>query len=160
MSLSPLLLADFEPTCVVELGRARADDAPAELEDLRGARNVRLSDRGELVRDPRALAAALDSAAPFDVVIDHASDDPAITVALFELIFGRLSAEGLYVIDGSVEPDLLLDLMLGSVGSPSLVDCVGYAPPLVVVRRGREGPSRHPVALGDLRSDPYGVVSR
>ncbi len=159
MQLSPLLLDDVDPTCLVEIGNDSGEPhwvVPVELAEVPV---VPLEDRAGLVEHPERLAAVVEDAGSFAVVVDHARDD-ASAMHLFEVIFGRLAPGGLYVVHGDLPSGVVLDLMLASVVSPAIVDSVAFIDSCVVIRRGGAPVTADRVDVSALRSDPYGIASR
>ena len=155
------LLGDFEPQCVVELGRTGLDAEWARPAGLEGSSVVLLDDRAGLAAQPARLAAELDGlVAPVDVFVDHATADVRLTVRVLEVALGRLAPGGAYVVHGVLPSDVVLDLVFASVMSPELIDGVSVLPTLVVIRRGSAEPSPVSVRLDDLRSDPFEVIPR
>ena len=155
------LLGDLEPHSLVELGRPDPDRDWVRPESLAAAQVVQLDDRDGLVANPDRLAAQLDAVgAPVDVLIDHATDDAAATLRIFEVAFARLASGGVHVVLGPLRSDVVLDLMLVSLVRPELIDGVTVMPSMVVIHRGAADPEPTLVRLADLRSDPFGVVVR
>jgi hypothetical protein len=161
MDLPATIIGDFEPECLVVIGRNRGAPPWVPPAAFANARVVRIEDRDRAVAYPEQLALDLDSVGQFDVVVDveHSIGELGATMQIFEITFGRLDPDGIYIVHGSLPSVTVLDLMLASVASPAVVDSVCLDPDYVVVRRGPAA-SRPKVRLGDLRSDPFGVASR
>jgi hypothetical protein len=162
MDLCTLLLADPPPARGVDIGPraegARMSWPPALTADQWCV----LSDRDALVRDPRPLVAALEVPdEPVGLVIDHAtSDATAAALRLFEVSFARLAPGGLHVIVGGLSASSTMELMLVSVARPELVAGVTAMPEITIVQRGPWPSVPESLVFDDLRSDPFGIVSR
>jgi hypothetical protein len=156
--LSPIL-ADRRPRGVLELGRDRVDGPWSATPDLVDARIVEAPD-GDATAALERVAQLDAERVPLDLVIDHCADEADTVTRAFEMLFGRMHPSGLYVMEGSLSFDTVMELMLATVTSPELVDRVEMTSGCLVLERGSRPPSPEPVSLRDITSDPFSVIAR
>jgi hypothetical protein len=159
---SPFPALDAPPMARgIEIGRPVDDGAQQPAEVPHVDEWQRFPDRDLVLRDPSVLRTSLEApGAPVDVVVDHATDDVGAAVFVFETVFARLAPGALHVIDHPASAALVMDLMLLSVSRPELVRAVTATATAVVVHRGPWPPVAQSVSLDDIRSDPFGIVTR
>lgn len=119
---------------------------------------VRAPDAGE---DDAARAADEVAAlgVPLQVVVHEAGSASSATVRrLLEALVGRMEPDGLYLVVGTPERSLALELALVAVSSPALVRSVGASRELLALRRGDAPPQARPLDLDALFTDPFEVA--
>jgi hypothetical protein len=119
-----------------------------------------MAERERWAEAPERLGTELTSLeVPLDLVVDHTTDDAAMTVGVFEVVFGRLPPGGVYVIDGVLPSAVVLELMFASVVSPDVVDSVTLTPGALMMARGPRDASAERLRMGELTSDPFGLIA-
>jgi hypothetical protein len=152
------IIAEYQPQGVLEVGRDRHGVSWAAIPDLVEARVVDIPDREPWVAYPEALASELAGLdVPLQLVIDHAFAGPATASSFIEVLLGRLSPGGRYVVDGVLPADALLQLMLTTVRSPDVVEQVDLLPRTTVLTRGSRVEWSEPIRLDELTTDPFGI---
>lgn len=151
MQLPTLIVADVQLRCALVIG-----DPDTSARALLGeeAQVVEVPDRSRLTE---RLDDVVGAGASVDLVIDG-DDDAARARATFEVLFRHVSPDGLYVIEGPVDEQLVLQLALATVRSPTAIAALSVLADGVAVRRGPGPVADDAPLLAHLWSDPFGLL--
>jgi hypothetical protein len=150
----PPVLPRLEPALVVEFGVSADPAVGAGRLGFDGAEIIHVSNRSQVTRE--LIEAGANRTV--DLVIDHAAADRAQTVPLFEAAFGLLDAGGHYVIEGTVDDELAVQLSLATLRDEPLIRSVD-------VRRGWTVIASTGVAFGSTTpissayTDPFRLIA-